>query len=391
MLRVVGTPARVVSAVLVVVALSAQVWVLVTRGSFNLRRLASDDPRAHVDFDSFHRSAQALLRGADIYDTAAVLPNLNPPLLTVVLAPLGALGAQAAYRVLLLVTVVLVLGCVLVVAREVRLPAPDTGLAVAAVLLSGPLLATLGLGQIYALLTVTLTASWLAQRRGMPVVAGVALGAAAALKPSLAPLLLLPVLRRSWRTAAAAGLTAVLGTGVGVLVAGSSASLTWVGLVLDNPVQTYVDNASLPATMVRLTSDTGYGQPLVELPGGAVVGAVAGAVVLVATLWLARGPSEYGLWAVAAASLVASPVTWHTYLVVLVPGMVLVLVRSRVLAAPLLALLLIGQEWPGLVLGEDGAGSALPVSLYAGVLLAYWAAFLACARDVVRPRVASSP
>ncbi|MDN5934105.1 MAG: DUF2029 domain-containing protein [Pseudonocardia sp.] len=381
---------RAVAVLLVGLAVAVQTWIFARYGSFNLDRIGSEDPAYHSDFETFWRSADALLHGADIYRTGAGLPNLNPPLLTVVMAPFGLLEIMPSYRLFVLLTVVLVLGCLLVVAREVRLPAVDTGLAVGAVLLGAPLLATVGLGQIYAFLTVALTGAWLAARRGHGVASGAGLGIAVALKPSLAPLLLLPVLRRETRTALAAAGTAAAGTLLGVAVCGLDASLAWVRLVLGHPVQTYFDNASLPATLVRLTSDSGWGRPLVEVPGGLLVGSVLGGVIVVATLWFARGPEA--LWAVAAASLVASPVTWNTYLVVLAPAVLVVLARSRAAAAPLLAIPLLGQEWPALWYGDDGTASALPLSLYCAVLIGHWAVLLrhSLRGAPVAPRVAST-
>lgn len=390
---------RAVAVLLVGLAVAVQTWIFARYGSFNLDRIGSEDPAYHSDFETFWRSADALLRGADIYRTGAGLPNLNPPLLTVVMTPFGLLEILPSYRLFVLVTVVLVLGCLLAVAREVRLPAVDTGLAVGAVLLGAPLLATVGLGQIYAFLTVALTGAWLAARRGHDVASGVGIGIAVALKPSLAPLLLLPMLRRETRTAAAAAGAAAAGTLLGVAVCGLDASLAWVRLVLDHPVQTFFDNASLPATLVRLTSDSGWGRPLVEVPGGLLVGSVLGAAIVLATLWLTRRPDADGLgmWAVAAASLVASPVTWNTYLVVLAPAVLVVLARSRTAAAPLLAIPLLGQEWPTLWYGDDGTAPALPLSLYCAVLLAHWAVLLrhalrghALRGAAVAPRVASA-
>lgn len=388
---------RAVAVLLVGLAVAVQTWIFARYGSFNLDRIGSEDPAYHSDFETFWRSADALARGADIYRTGAGLPNLNPPLLTVVMAPFGLLEILPSYRLFVVITVVLVLGCLLAVAREVRLPAVDTGLAVGAVLLGAPLLATVGLGQIYAFLTVALTGAWLAARRGHDLAAGVGIGIAVALKPSLAPLLLLPVLRRETRTALAAVGTAAAGTLLGVAVCGLDASLAWVRLVLDHPVQTFFDNASLPATLVRLTSDTGWGRPLVEVPGGLLVGSVLGGVIVLATLWALRRSGPDALWAVAAASLVASPVTWNTYLVVLAPAVLVVLARSRTAAAPLLAVPLLGQEWPSLWYGDDGTAPALPLSLYCAVLLAHWAVLLrhalrghALRGAVVEPRVASA-
>lgn len=391
---------RGVSALLVLLAVGTQSWIFAERGSFNLSRILVEDPGYHSDFATFRASVLALLDGTDIYATDAALPNLNPPLMTVVMTPVALVDAQPGYRLFGLVTVALVLACLLAVAREVELRPVDTGLAVAAVLLGAPLLATVGLGQIYAFLAVALTGAWLAARRGHAAWEGAGIGLAVALKPSLAPLLLLPVLCRAPRTAVAAFGTAAAGTVVGVVVCGPAASATWLRLVLDHPVQTFFDNASLPATLVRLTSDTGWGRPLVEVPGGLVVGTVLAVAVVAGTLWLVRRCGPDALWAVAAAALVASPVTWNTYLVVLAPGVLVVLARSRAAAAPLLALALLGQEWPALWYGDDGTAPALPLSLYCAVLLAHWAVLLrhALVRPAppadVRPgppRVASAP
>ena len=84
--------------------------------------LPSTDMRElHVDFDTFWHSAVALTHGADIYDTPAKLTNLNPPLLTVLLTPFAGLDALTAYRIFAGLTLLMVLGSVLAVARELRL------------------------------------------------------------------------------------------------------------------------------------------------------------------------------------------------------------------------------------------------------------------------------
>ena len=77
----------------------------------------------HPDFDTFRASAVALVQGGDIYDTPAKLRNLNPPLLAVLLAPFALLDALPAYRVFTVLTLLMVVGAVLVVARELRLTA----------------------------------------------------------------------------------------------------------------------------------------------------------------------------------------------------------------------------------------------------------------------------
>ena len=69
---------RAVAVLLVGLAVAVQTWIFARYGSFNLDRIGSQDPAYHSDFETFWRSADALLRGADIYRTGAGLPNLNP-------------------------------------------------------------------------------------------------------------------------------------------------------------------------------------------------------------------------------------------------------------------------------------------------------------------------
>ena len=77
----------------------------------------------HPDFDTFRASAVALVQGGDIYDTPAKLRNLNPPLLAVLLTPFALLDALPAYRLFTVLSLLMVVGAVLVVARELRLTA----------------------------------------------------------------------------------------------------------------------------------------------------------------------------------------------------------------------------------------------------------------------------
>ena len=75
------------------------------------------------------------------------------------------------------------------------------------------------------------------------------------------------------------------------------------------PLSTYFDNASLPATVTRLgRRATEWGRPLIELPGAIVIGYLLAAAVLAFTLWRVPGGwrrrrPDTGLWACAAAAL----------------------------------------------------------------------------------------
>jgi hypothetical protein len=234
-------------ALLLLLAASALITVAVlyvADGSFVLERLASSDMNSHLDFDTFWRSAEALLDGRDSYRTDAAYPNLNPPLFTVLIAPLGLLDVWQAYRLWVLLSILLIVGSMVLIAVELRLRAAAAVPVVVAVLMSSPAIATLGLGQMYPMLAAVLAAGWVVDRRGRWVLAGVAVGLVVALKPSLAPVLLVPALRRQWLTFGSALLTAAGATLLAWIACGAGSTPEWARLLLANPVQTYWDNAS---------------------------------------------------------------------------------------------------------------------------------------------------
>lgn len=361
---------RAVSGLLVLASLVVTVVLHVRHPDALVTMLPGTDMRdLHVDFDTFWHSAVALVGGDDIYDTPAKLTNLNPPLLTVLLVPFAWLDALSAYRVFVVLTLLLVAASVLAVARELRLSRTATVLALLAVLASSPLHGTLVLGQIYPLLLAGLVAGWIAERRGRPVLAAVLYGVTVALKPSLAPVLLLLAVQRRWRPLRAGIAAAVVATLAGALVAGPFSAIEWLKIAFTEPVPDTVDNASLPGLAVR------FGVP-------SVFGMLAGLAVLVGTLvWVGRNrhrvdPGGTAPWAVLAAGLLFSPIAWHNYLMLLFPGaLALVPLGLGALTAAGLALAVIpvswNADWP-----PEGIGADIGRSLYCAILLGYWAVLL---------------
>lgn len=359
-----------VSGVLVLASIVATVVLHVRHPDALVTMLPGPDMRdLHVDFDTFWHSAVALVSGDDIYDTPAKLTNLNPPLLTVLLVPFALLDALTAYRVFMVFTVLLVAAAILAVARELQLSRTATVLALVAVLASSPLHGALVLGQIYPLLLAGLVAGWIAQRRGRPVLAAVLYGVTVALKPSLAPVLLLLAVQRRWVPLRAGVASAAVATLAGVLIAGPSSGIEWLKIAFSEPVPDTVDNASLPGLAVR------FGVP-------SVFGMLAGLAVLVGTLvWIGRNrdridPAGTAPWAVLAAGLLFSPIAWHNYLLLLFPGaLALVPLGLGALTAAGLALAVIpvswNADWP-----PEGVAPDLARSLYCAILLAYWAVLL---------------
>ncbi|MEJ7843681.1 MAG: glycosyltransferase family 87 protein [Rubrobacter sp.] len=355
----------------------AAVWMDVRFLGGALGRISTSSMRVHVDFDSFWRSARALLGGGDIYDAGARLVNLNPPVWTVLISPLGLLEAIDAYRLFVVVSILLVLGYLAWTAEELRLRPVWAVVGAGLLLLSSPLLSTLALGQVYPVLALGLVAAWISDRRDHQRLSGASLGLVVALKPSLAPILLWPLVRRRWGSFLAACVSGLAATLVGLVVAGPSATFRYVRILNEGFASAYWDNASIPAAATRFFTEHRFGENVATLPWMVYVGYAVGIGVVALTAVRIRGGGEAGLWALVAASLLASPIAWHNYLVLLAPGVLLLLSRGWISPALfLLALQAIPAQWP--LLWNDGGtiGATFALTLYLYILLAHWALLL---------------
>ncbi len=368
-----------------------------------LERILTSSMRVHADFDTFRASSRALLEGGDAYRTGSEFANLNPPFWVLLTVPFALLEPLAGYRLFAALTAVLQAAAQVWMLYELRRAGGRIGplagsLAVVALLVSSPLLATLALGQMYPVLTLGLVAAWAWDRRDRGVASGVALGLVVALKPSLAPVVLWPLVRRRWGALGAAILAGGAATLVGSLVVGPRTTMGWANMMLDTSANPYWDNASLPAAAARLFTEHPYGEPLAVLPGVVTVFGAAGLALVLLTAYRARRGSEGSLWALTAAALLASPIAWHNYLVLLAPGVLLLMARGQTaIAAVLISLQLIAPQWPLLWREDSTLGgavgpkvAALALTLYLCVLLAHWAAFFAASREPEKPRGQSS-
>lgn len=363
-------------------ALVLSFWLHLRFGDGLLERISSDSMDIHADFDTFWRSAEAVWTGGSVYDTGARLINLNPPFWAVVLSPLALLEPLTAYRVFVLLTMAMVVGYLAWTADEVRLRGGWAVVAAGMLLFSSPLLATVALGQMYPVLALGLVAAWWADRRRIGIASGVALGLTLAIKPTLAPVILWPIMRRRWKTLGATIVSGAAATLAGVVVLGPGATMEYAGVLDRSTVSGYWDNASIPGAASRLFTDNGFVEPVAVLPGALSVAFTVGiGVVVLTALRIGSGSeagAEAGLWAMVAASLLASPVTWHNYLLLLAPGVLFLMARGKIsLAFLLLSLQFIPPSWPELWREQDAALAALGLSLYTFILLAHWLAFLA--------------
>jgi alpha-1,2-mannosyltransferase len=362
--------------------LGASLWLQIGYLSGTLERIATGSMEIHVDFDSFWRSARAMLEGQDIYDTGVRLVNLNPPVWTALISPLGLLEPLTAYRVFVLISLVIVVAYLAWTVEELRLRPGWTAVGVLMLLLSSPLLATLALGQVYPVLALGLVAAWIADRRERDEVSGAALGLVVALKPSLLPVLLWPLARRRWRAFVAAVVSGAVVTLIGAVILGPGATLDYIGVLRDRSVSAYWDNASIPSAAARLFTENPYAQNIATLPWMVTVGYALGIATIALTAMRVRHGPEVGLWVLVAASLLASPIAWHNYLVLLGPGVLLLLARG--MAAPaflLLALQSIPAQWLLIWNDRGTVAASLAMTLYLYILIAHWLALLAATRE----------
>jgi alpha-1,2-mannosyltransferase len=374
--------ALLISAIFSILTLA--LWLDVSLMGGTLDRISTGSMVIHGDFDTFWRSAVALWEGRDVYDTGARYTNLNPPLWTLLISPLGLLEPLVAYRVFVLITLVITIGYLAWMADELRLRPRWAVLGAVMLLLSSPLLATLALGQIYPILALGLVVAWVADRRGRALISGGALGLVVALKPSLAPVLLWPLVRRRWGALGAALVSGAAATLIAAVAVGPQATLDWLRLLSDRSpsLMPYWDNASLPGAAARLFTESEFAQHVAILPWTIPVAYALGIGAIAITAARAGRGSEVGLWALIAASLLASPIAWHNYLVLLGPGILVLLARGRTAPAfLLLALQSIPGQWPLLWNEEDTVVASLALTLYLYILIAHWLALLPAAKE----------
>jgi hypothetical protein len=373
--------------------LAFSLWLYALSGIPVLARIASESMNEHLDFDAFLHSARALWEGGAVYaEWRPGYISTNPPIWAVLIAPLALLEPITAYRTFVLITILVSVGYIAWMTEELGLRLAWTAVGALMLFFSSPFLEQLALGQIYPLLALGLVAAWVADRRGKSTVSGVALGLVLAVKPQFAPVLLWPLVRRRWRSFVAALASGAAATLVGVVVAGPGALIDWLTYVSRRqPNGAWVNN-TIPGAAARLFRDNVWVEPLARLPWAEPLAYGIAVGIIILTAWWVRHDPEMGLWALVAASLLAPPVSWHNYLVVLGPGILLLLARGRTLPALLLlALQIIPLSWAGFFLPPVSTIDALMLNLYLYILLVHWLVFMLATNKKTVPAAPSAP
>jgi hypothetical protein len=258
------------------------------------------------DFGMFYQDGMAWNTGAPLYQ----YPNLNPPLLTVtVFGPLARLPFDLAQGAWLVASLCSVIASFRLIGGELRFKGADMLDTVVLFLVCHGTFLQLWQGQIIWLLLYPVTRAWISFRQSRYVAAGLWLGPAIAVKPSL--LLTAIVLAPSvWIVA---GMASAALTGLGVLWTGWSPWSAWLetGVSVDWVSQHL--NASLWGLATRLELGVARGSGLEHLSTATTVAVLAIGGWCAWRVVQTRGADQRFagalLWHV-----LASPLGWITYL-----------------------------------------------------------------------------
>lgn len=265
-----------------------------------------------LDLEIYRLGADTFLSGRDLYGPlpptrdGTLLPFLYPPFAALAFAPLLVVPLDVA---LVAVTLLSALGLGVVLAlclgRErhgLAVGGTVTLAAQALALLSEPVRATLGFGQVNLLLMLLVGVDTLAPGRYRW--RGALVGVAAAVKLTPAAFALFFLLRRDFRSVVNAGAAFVVCTAAGWLLSPETSVRFWTDIVFGGQIDAhgYIANQSLRGLLVRLDAPT-WVWPL------AVVAALVATVVVMRRALAARQPAV-AVVACALGGLLVSPLSW---------------------------------------------------------------------------------
>ena len=343
--------------------------------------------REPVDFFQDWMAARDLVAGRPLYralsEEAASIGvagtfklghTTHPPTAALAVLPLAWLDYRQAMLVWNLVSLALLAATIRLVVRELEWsPERSTVLVGVALLMAWvPLWDVVEHGQSGLVMLALIAVAWRALRRGADVEAGIALGAAAALKlyPGLLVVYLLLVGRR--RAVVAAAVTVLALAGIVTAIAGPSAWTRFVALGLPELRRWWPNwmGVSLTGFAARLFMPDEKTVPLVWSPAVAAVliavGTLAALAATVVSCARDRANLDRAFALVTTLSLLVSTVAWPHYFVVLLLPLALVVHASPPLDRTMLTALvatwaLMNVPQVPIAMRVIGAGPASPL------------------------------
>ena len=289
--------------------------------------------RYPVDLAVYRSGGAAWLHGIPLYtkEFPSSLPFTYPPV-AAVLFSVPALLPMPVATALLTVAGLVALTVTVLLAAPVGVRGPLAAVAVAAVCVLEPVRSTLSFGQVNLVLMGLVAVDCLSPRTRYP--RGLLVGVAAAVKLTPAIFVLYFLARRQYQAAVTTVVTFVCVTGFGMLVAPANSLAYWYSTIFDPDRiggAAFATNQTVRAALTRL-----------GLPGGLWLPLVL--VVLLVAWRGARRATEpvVALLLVAAAGLLASPVSWSHHWVWIVPALAVLTTR---VAVPTAAVFLAGHRF----------------------------------------------
>lgn len=257
------------------------------------------------DFSSFVRSAHHAAAGRDPY-TAGGVVNLNPPISALLFQPLTWAESDISRTIWLFLSVSLYGLSIGMLARAYRQHVSPERLVWTGCLTG--LWLTLQQGQLYVALLALTTGAWLSLRHDRWLPAGLCLGLLAALKP---PFLVWPALlflAGAWPVALTAGAVTIVLTLIPLLWYDPGIYVRWLTASQEMVAMLLLNNGSLPG--IAASHGLGWLGALLSalLLGGLAIWA-----------WHDRPNLLTVSSAALVAALLASPLTWSGYTLVLLP------------------------------------------------------------------------
>lgn len=294
--------------------------LLAIAGLYAARALDSEGLQ---DFGSFIASGRAAVEGRNPYgeDEPLVLiqiapgsgsvrnPNLNPPVSVLgfsALAPFDPTGGLMWWRVATLLMHLAAMALAAASAR-MRIPRPRFAWALAVFCLWE----TVRWGQVYTIVELLVALALLGLRQKRPMAAGVVIGLAVAIKPNLALWLLALLAARRYRVFVGAMLAFLVAWAIPLAIYGPGIYSQWIDATRSYAGALRNANGSIPnlVEFVGASRLVGYG----------IVGALIASTLLL--VWRRPGDLDLANEAGLALSILAAPIAWAGYAILLVPSL----------------------------------------------------------------------
>jgi len=264
-----------------------------------------------TDFPAFHASGTALLQGRNPYAATGPtgLPNMNPPTLLPLFSVLARLELETGYRVLQILSLLIVVASLIYLRRTSSV---SSFLRSLWFMSATSVWYSIVIGQIYALLLpLVLISSDLTGRRRW-LAGGVFLGVLVACKPNLAVWPATLLIAGYWQVALAAGLVAGLCVAVPALAYGPAIYTEWLSTTREYTVLiAQCTNVSFSG----IATNAG-------VPSLGWVLSIASLCAFALWAFITRPQAEQIAAPAIAISILAAPLGWVSYTLLLLPSIV---------------------------------------------------------------------